>query len=575
MLDIPHRGRVKGQAPISLQRLDYADFDLSFHLRILAVTCLSFFTASYHIFSLPIIKVMISSSIYYDYASPGVPAQYGYMPEGVSEALSGTALVGVAVGQLLFGWLGDVYGRRRALTWCMWWLVLTTLLAVCTSINLVAPSDGPDAFMTNLLCWRMVMGFGIGGIYPLSAVLVSEYAPKALRGTFIAAVFAMQGFGTLAACLMGMAVIGSYRGRITDQCHVNSPCAPLDGSWMIVTGVGLAPQLLALYLNRKVFESPRYTVHVLKDIDLARRHVKLLMEKDVDVFEMSRKLVPMPRPGFDWKGLWQWATRLANAKVLLAAAFTWFLLDVAYYANNLMLPIIMRDLGYEAIVTIRHGAGHRIADRCYGFAVGYAVVTATGTLPGYFFTVGMVDVIGRKPVQYLGFAAMTLALLVFSTAYKALSSSLLGYLLLYSSLWFFANFGPNSTTFIIPAEVFPARYRCTLFGISAAAGKAGAVVGVFGLGGLPTTQGVNVMLGALCVFTFGGLAMTVLAPETCGRSLDDMNERGPREEEERMRTSDSISYTSQGSGNGKANNIRGSSPSGGPSSRLRQLRHQS
>jgi PHS family inorganic phosphate transporter-like MFS transporter len=41
---------------------------------------------------------------------------------------------------------------------------------------------------------------------------------------------------------------------------------------------------------------------------------------------------------------------------------------------------------------------------------------------------------------------------------------------------FFQNFGPNVTTFVIPGEVFPTRYRATGHGFSAACGKLGAIV---------------------------------------------------------------------------------------------------
>ncbi|KAL3578038.1 hypothetical protein D5086_019542 [Populus alba] len=51
---------------------------------------------------------------------------------------------------------------------------------------------------------------------------------------------------------------------------------------------------------------------------------------------------------------------------------------------------------------------------------------------------------------------------------------------MYSLTFFFANFGPNATTFVVPAEIFPARLRSTCHGISAAAGKAGAIIGAFG-----------------------------------------------------------------------------------------------
>ena|SRR5579863_10631941 len=47
---------------------------------------------------------------------------------------------------------------------------------------------------------------------------------------------------------------------------------------------------------------------------------------------------------------------------------------------------------------------------------------------------------------------------------------------LYCLANFFSNFGPNVTTFIIPGEIFPTRYRSTAHGIAAACGKLGAIV---------------------------------------------------------------------------------------------------
>lgn len=43
---------------------------------------------------------------------------------------------------------------------------------------------------------------------------------------------------------------------------------------------------------------------------------------------------------------------------------------------------------------------------------------------------------------------------------------------------FVFNFGANTLTFILPAEVFPTCYRCTCHGISAAAGKTGSILAV-------------------------------------------------------------------------------------------------
>jgi len=55
-----------------------------------------------------------------------------------------------------------------------------------------------------------------------------------------------------------------------------------------------------------------------------------------------------------------------------------------------------------------------------------------------------------------------------------------GWIAMYAFCFFFANFGPNATTFIIPAELFPTEWKSTGHGFSAATGKAGAIVGAFG-----------------------------------------------------------------------------------------------
>ncbi|CAB5391071.1 unnamed protein product [Rhizophagus irregularis] len=59
--------------------------------------------------------------------------------------------------------------------------------------------------------------------------------------------------------------------------------------------------------------------------------------------------------------------------------------------------------------------------------------------------------------------------------------SIPAFIVLFTLLQFFQNFGPNTTTFIVPGEVFPTRYRSTGHGISAASGKLGAIVAQVGL----------------------------------------------------------------------------------------------
>ncbi|KAL5812179.1 hypothetical protein ACOSQ3_027129 [Xanthoceras sorbifolium] len=95
---------------------------------------------------------------------------------------------------------------------------------------------------------------------------------------------------------------------------------------------------------------------------------------------------------------------------------------------------------------------------------------------------------------------------------------------MYSLTFFFANFSPNATTFVVPAEIFPARLRSTCHGISAAAGKAGAMVGAFGVLAATDAIGLRKVLIILGVVNFLGKMFTFLVPQSKGKSLEESGE---------------------------------------------------
>lgn len=73
-----------------------------------------------------------------------------------------------------------------------------------------------------LSIWRFILGVGIGGDYPLSAVITSEFASKKHRGMMIAAVFAMQGVGILVASLVAVIVLACFKPLIEqDTAYVD------------------------------------------------------------------------------------------------------------------------------------------------------------------------------------------------------------------------------------------------------------------------------------------------------------------------------------------------------------------
>src|SRR5262249_13631868 len=116
-----------------------------------------------------------------------------------------------------------------------------------------------------------------------------------------------------------------------------------------------------------------------------------------------------------------------------------------------------------------------------------AVVAIASTIPGYYFTVYFIDRIGRVKIQIMGFLCMALVYFAIGIPYHFYwgDHTNIGFMFLYGLTFFFANFGPNTTTFIVPAEMFPARFRTTCHGISGAMGKVGALIGSIGFVWIP------------------------------------------------------------------------------------------
>jgi hypothetical protein len=99
------------------------------------------------------------------------------------------------------------------------------------------------------------------------------------------------------------------------------------------------------------------------------------------------------------------------------------------------------------------------------------------------------------------------------------------FLLLFGATYFFAEFGPNTTTFVYPAEIFPVRVRTTSHGIAAAAGKMGAFIGTYALTALLPAIGLSKVSALVAAVSVLGLLVTVtLLPEPKGASLEQLTE---------------------------------------------------
>jgi MFS transporter, PHS family, inorganic phosphate transporter len=149
-------------------------------------------------------------------------------------------------------------------------------------------------------------------------------------------------------------------------------------------------------------------------------------------------------------------------------------------------------------------------------------IFVVAAVPGYVLAIARLDRIGHRKLQLIGFAVMSVCFVVIA-AIPGLTTAVVPFLLVYGVSYFFTEFGPNMTTFVLPSELFPIGMRTTGHGISAGVGKLGAFIGVFLFPLLQTSLGLRGTLLLTGAVSAAGLALTRVLPEPAGRSLDDIS----------------------------------------------------
>ncbi|KAK4775660.1 hypothetical protein SAY87_023621 [Trapa incisa] len=506
-----------------------------YHFTAIVIAGMGFFTDAYDLFSISLVTKLLGRIYYYNGG-----AKPGTLPPNVAAAVNGVALCGTLAGQLFFGWLGDKMGRKRV------YGITLILMVVCSLGSGLSFSNEAKGVMATLCFFRFWLGFGIGGDYPLSATIMSEYANKRTRGAFIAAVFAMQGFGILAGGIVALIVSAAFdhafKAPAYDVDKLGSTVRQADYIWRIILMFGAFPAAMTYYWRMKMPETARYTALVAKNAKQAAVDMSKVLQVELRAEEDKvEKISQYQSSNF---GLFSKAFARRHGLHLVGTATTWFLLDIAYYSSNLFQKDIFTAIGWLPPAA-KMNAIHEV----YRIARAQTLIALCGTVPGYWFTVAFIDRLGRFFIQLMGFFFMTVFMFALAIPYNHWThkANRIGFVVMYSLTFFFANFGPNATTFVVPAEIFPARLRSTCHGISAAAGKAGAIVGAFGFlyasqskdptktdRGYPTGIGVKNSLIVLGVVNLIGILFTLLVPESKGKSLEELtgeNEEGADEVE--------------------------------------------
>ncbi|WFD31076.1 hypothetical protein MSPP1_002107 [Malassezia sp. CBS 17886] len=395
------------------------------------------------------------------------------------DAVDYLEIVGIIIGQVLVGFEGDWVGRRFG-------MVQDAAIMTLGSVMLTAMWGTTMNGWVICYAWSLfIYGIGVGGEYPMTSTRAMEgsgdrYATstgdRLHRGRNVLLAFLMQGWGQLFN--QGILIILLL---IFHHGSLQPPLSATSVQWTFRVSFALVA-MVTLFLMYYRYYRISYTEDSLREAK-ARLNTS----------------------GYDLKSLklalhWYWHR-------LFASCFCWFANDFFFYGNKIFAGVFI------SLITGSEGA--------LQVTWLYNLINVGVQIPGYYLAALLVDnkMYGRKWMQGVSFAA-TFALFCGATfAYNTLqdgSANLKWFQFIYFFSSFWNQFGYNSTTFLVAAEIFPASIRATCHGFSAAWGKLGAL--------LPTIiynyVANHTKFYIVTWFGLGGLIVTfIFVPDTTGLDL--------------------------------------------------------
>jgi len=394
-------------------------------------------STSYNVVSISLaLSIMSSDSLYGDFV--GVDTK---------SVCTSALIAGMIVGQIVGGSLGDLLGRHKA-------MAVVMLIQIVGSIGSATFTQNSwDYFLSfdifqQLAAWRFLLGFGCGGVYPLAAIISAESASSRSgpdKAKIVALTFSMQGVGFLIVPLTACTLLFFFGERS-------------DYAWRFLLGLGCLPGIYLGYLRwSKLRKIQNETVSAQES----------LLENSENPLILSRRNDhPINSDDNMENNASVWQALKSEEKLftkLLGTAFIWFLFDVLFYGNTLFAPIVLKAALGDALTVTDTAAD--------------TLLIALMALPGYFVSVFAVGKLSPKFIQAQGFFFMSILYFIIGATFDKLSEMKNLLLFVYASTFFFSNFGPNTTTFMLPSMTFSPGCRSTMNGICAACGKAGALLG--------------------------------------------------------------------------------------------------
>lgn len=451
---------------------------ISSYFRRYVVGGFGLFTEGYTLFSIGNLTSLFSA------AWPACWSKFTACSKNWVAAVTYLQIIGIIIGQVLVGFEGDWIGRRFGLVQDA--LVMTIGLVMLTA-----------SWGTTLNGWvicyawsQFFYGIGVGGEYPMTSTTAlesksigvsSQTDDKLHRGRNVVLAFLMQGWGQLFNQGLLIILLLIFHGG------GNPPYSKLSAQWTFRVSFGIMA-VLTLWLAYF-----RYYKKVYSSTALQR----------------SKKNARVNQSGYDIASLKLVSTHFAGR--LFGTTMCWLFNDFLFYGNKLFASTFIKIIEPKATSNVV-------------VSWNWNLVNVGVELVGYYLAALLIDhkFYGRKRMQIVGFLMDGILFLICAIWFNTLEakSHIKGFQAVYFLSSFFQQFGPNCTTFLVAAEVYPISVRATAHGLSAASGKVGALLPAIIYNYVPN----RTRFWIVCWFGFAGWIVTwIFIPDTTGLDLREQD----------------------------------------------------
>lgn len=387
--------------------------------------------------------------------------------------IASAGFVGMAVGASLGGLLADRIGRRQvfALTLLVYGLA-TGAAALSTSLAM-------------LIALRLVIGLGLGAELPVASTLISEFAPRKIRGRMVVQLEAFWALGWVLAAVIGTFVV-----------------AASDNGWRWGLALGAAPALYALVIRLKMPESVRF-LESKNRTDEAEKVVRSF-EDAADPDELARIDAQIhasagtsrPAPAVDEL---VGHSIFSRPFVLRTAALwiVWFCVSLSYYGVFTWIPSLLVADGFTLV-------------RSFSFTL----IITLAQLPGYAAAAWLIEVWGRRPtlVAFLAGSAGSAMLYGFADAPWQIIAA--------GCLLSFFNLGAWGALYAIGPELYPTSIRATGTGAAASFGRLASIIAPLLVPLFMAGAGPIALFAVFATAFAVASATALLLPEQRGKVID-------------------------------------------------------